>query len=304
MRGIKVAAAAAMWLAGLSAAQAQTIEARVDQIDKRLRTVERVVARNNGTLIEPEITPQQAAPQIAGTPASGPITDLQQRMTAVEGQLSSLTGQVETVDHRLRLLEDQFAAYRKATDARLSALEGNGAPAGGDTAGTVTPPPIAGGTRPPVAGGKPGADPARAQRVAAVARPRTGDAGDDAYTYGYRLWQAKFYPEAETQLAGFAGKYPGHGRTSRARNLLGMIYLDDDKPNLAAQIFYENYSKDPEGERAADSLLNLAKTLVVLKKPATEVCRVYGEATKSYGTSLTSTQRAILDKGRADNRCK
>lgn len=299
-----LAATAAVWLAATPIAQAQsTMEARVDQIDKRLRTVERVVSRQTGGsgLVEPEITPTQATPLAAGTPASGPITDLQQRMTAVEGQLSSLTGQVETTGHRLRMLEDQFAAYQKTTDARLKALEGNGdaAPAPAGAGGPTAPPPS---TRPAPATG--GADPARAQKVAAVNKPRTSDAGDDAYTYGYRLWQAKLYPEAETQLAGFAGKYPGHARVSRARNLLGMIYLDDAKPNLAAQIFYENYSKDPEGERARDSLLNLAKTLVVLKKPSTEVCRVYAEATKTYGTSFSPAQKAIVDKGRADNKCK
>ncbi len=51
-------------------------------------------------------------------------------------------------------------------------------------------------------------------------------------------------------------------------------------------------------------MLNLAKTLVVLKKPSTEVCRVYSEASKSYGTTLNALQKATLDKGRADNKCK
>jgi len=296
----------------MPAAQAQSaLDARVDQIDKRLRTVERVVSRTTGGngLIQPEIAPAQPQPDIIGAPSTQPITDLQQRMTAVEGQVSAVTGQVETLDHRLKLLEDQFSAYQKATDARLKALEdGNAGAAPADNAadaGATDAPARPG--RPgaaPATGSKPAADPGRAQRIAAVARPKTGDNGEDAYTYGYRLWQAKFYPEAEAQLSGFSGKYPGHTRASRARNLLGMIYLDDNKPNLAAQIFYENYSKDPEGERAVDSLLNLAKTLVVLKKPATEVCRVYGEATKSYGDTMTASQKAILAKGRADNKCR
>ena len=255
-------------------------------------------------LIEPEITPAQPAQILPGTPASTPITDLQQRMTAVEGQVSSLTGQVETMGHRLKMLEEQFAAYQKATDSRLKALEGAGTPAvtapGGGAGGTL---PAPGGRT--SEGGKPVAnDPDRTRRIAEVPKPRTGNAGEDAYNYAYRLWQAKFYPEAETQLAGYAGKYPGHARISRARNLLGLIYLDDAKPNLAAQIFFENYSSDPNGDRAAESLLNLARTLVVLKKPAAEVCRVYAEATKTYGTSLTAAQKAIVDKGRADNKCR
>jgi TolA-binding protein len=307
MRKAIMLAVGVLAMAGLTpAAHAQSaLDARVDQIDKRLRTVERVVSRQTGGttgMVQPEIAPSEAPVDSTGTPATAPLTDLQSRVAAVEGQVAGLTGRIETAEHRLTQLQDSFDAYKRATDARLAALEGGGAAAAGSPDGDGAAPPPA--SRPVAGPIKPAADPGRAQRLAAVAKPKTADTGEDAYTYGYRLWQAKLFPEAEAQLAGFAGKYPGHARISRAQNLLGMAYLDDSKPNLAAQIFYENYSKYPDGERAADSLLNLAKTLVVLKKPATEVCRVYTEASKSYGTSLNALQRATLDKGRADNKCK
>ncbi len=307
MRKAIMLAVGALAMAGLTpAAHAQSaLDARVDQIDKRLRTVERVVSRQTGGttgMVQPEIAPSEAPVDSTGTPATAPLADLQSRVAAVEGQVAGLTGRIETVEHRLTQLQDSFDAYKRATDARLAALEGGGAAAAGSGDGDGAAPPPA--TRPVAAPARPAADPGRAQRLAGVAKPKTADTGEDAYTYGYRLWQAKLFPEAEAQLGGFAGKYPGHARISRAQNLLGMAYLDDNKPNLAAQIFYENYSKYPDGERAADSLLNLAKTLVVLKKPATEVCRVYTEASKSYGTSLNALQKATLDKGRADNKCK
>ena len=294
--------------ATMPGAVAQTnLDSRVDQIDKRLRTVERVVSRQTGGtgMVQPDIGPTDSTATPSGTPATAPIADLQTRVAGVEGQVATLTGRIETAEHRLNQLETAFESYRRATDARLAALEKGGTPGPVVADGTAAAPkPGKAGATPPAPAKTPADDGDRARRVAAVAKPKTADAAEDTYNYGFRLWQAKLYPEAEAQLAGFAGKYAGHARVSRARNLLGMAYLDDNKPNLAAQIFYENYSKDPDGERAPDSLLNLAKALVVLKKPATEVCRVYSEAQKSYGATMTPAQKAILDKGRADNACK
>jgi TolA-binding protein len=74
------------------------------------------------------------------------------------------------------------------------------------------------------------------ERIAAVqqiTKPQTGDEGDDEYTYGFRLWDAGFYPEAQQQLSRFVERYPEHWRISYGRNLLGRAYLDDGKPDDA-----------------------------------------------------------------------
>src|SRR3546814_10854581 len=89
-------------------------------------------------------------------------------------------------------------------------------------------------------------DEGRKAAVAAVERPDTGDAAEDAYIYGYRLWEAKFYPEAEAQLKSVVEKYSSHRRASFAQNLLGRAYLDEGKPALASVAFYENYQKRPK----------------------------------------------------------
>ena len=44
----------------------------------------------------------------------------------------------------------------------------------------------------------------------AIIKPETGDAGEDEYTYGFKLWEAKFYPEGEQQLKLFVTNYPKH----------------------------------------------------------------------------------------------
>lgn len=304
-------AAAGLLVATPVLAQDRSVDARLTQLEKRMNTVERVVSRTSGPLVQPEITPETGPVTAPGTPAVAPLADLEQRVTSVEGQLSGFTGRLEVDEHRLQQLEADFAAYKRATDARLKALEDKAAPAPGDADSAAVsdgpaPGPVKPGTK-STGPAKPAAsDPDRAKAVAAVPKPAGKDAVDKAmyaYNYGYRLWQAKFYPEAEAQLQGFGSKYAGHRLVSRAQNLLGMVYMDDDKPNLAAQIFYENYSKLPDGERAPDSLLNLAKALTVLKKPRADICRVYSELTDVYGTKLNAAQKAEADKGRAANKC-
>src|SRR3546814_8255327 len=44
--------------------------------------------------------------------------------------------------------------------------------------------------------------------VKKVEVPSTGNETKDGYDYGYRLWDAKLYPEAETQLKTVVEKWP------------------------------------------------------------------------------------------------
>lgn len=308
-------AAASLAIVAPAHAQDRSVDARLGQLEKRMNTVERVVSRTSGPLVQPEIGPDNTPVTAAGTPASAPLADLEQRVSSIESELTGFTGRLETDEHKMQQLEADFAAYKRATDARLKALEDRGAPPPGDAdPAAVTdgpaPGPVKSGPKPaagPAPKPAPAAnDPDRAKAVAAIPKPAGKDAVDKAmyaYNYGYRLWQAQFYPEAEAQLQGFGGKFPGHRLVSRAQNLLGTIYMDDGKPNLAAQIYYENYSKLPDGERAADSLLNLAKALTVLKKPKADICRVYTELNDVYGAKLTAAQKADADKGRAATKC-
>jgi TolA-binding protein len=101
-----------------------------------------------------------------------------------------------------------------------------------------------------------------------------------------------------------ATKYPEHRRASFSQNLLGRAYLDAGAPSLAAVAFYENYKKNPNGERAPDSLYYLAQALTKLKKPASEVCKVYTELDQLYGARLSAEMKNGIAEGRAAQKCK
>jgi TolA-binding protein len=143
---------------------------------------------------------------------------------------------------------------------------------------------------------------ARLAAVKAIERPQTADAGDDEYSYGYRLWEAKFFPEAAQQLQIFMEKFPRHARTSYARNLLGRAYLDDGKPREAAGWFLKNYQTDKKGARAPDSLLMLAEAMTQLKD-TNRACVALGEFSDGFPQEAAGRLKSQYDATRASAKC-
>ncbi|SFP90914.1 YbgF trimerization domain-containing protein [Sphingomonas rubra] len=289
----------------LPAAAQSNVEGRVARLEGEMRAVQRKVfpAGAAGGL-QPDIV--AAAPPVdgPGSPASSAIVDLTQRVTSLEQQMATLTGQTEQNGYQLRVLREQFEAYKRSTDARLAAAAT--APAPSPIAGALeesdVPAARPAPTRPAPAAERPATTPARAP-TAAIDRPATGDPAEDSYLVGYRLWEAKRYPEAQAALKKTVADYPKSRRASYAQNLLGRAYLDDGKPSLASMAFYDNYKKMPDGERAPDSLLYLGQALQRLNKPA-DACKVYDELTDVYAGKLSATMQADVAKGRTAAKCK
>ncbi len=303
----------AVLLTGIAApAFAQSgLEGRVGKLESEMRAVQRKVFPGGAGYLEPQVRPEAAPREEIGSPSSSAILDLTQRVSSLEAQIASMTGQIEQTQYRMRQLEDQFNAYKKATDARLGS--GSPASAGGDEGGdylgptpaprpaTATrPTPAPSATVPPAPTSK---DPDRAARIAAVQRQSTGQPDEDEYIYGYRLWAAKLYPEAAEQLKKVAATYPRSRRASYAQNLLGRSYLDDGKPSLASIAFYDNYKKMPDGERAPESLYYLGQALLKLNKPA-DACKVYGELTDVYGDKIGQGMKDDVARARTSAKCK
>lgn len=293
MRGFVVSALVMAAVPATPLLAQSNVEQRVGKLEKEMKAVQRkIFPGGSGQYFEAEIAPPAATPApTPGTPASSPISDLTSRVDALEGQLASLTGQAEQNAFKLRQLEEAFNKYKADMDARMSAR----------TPPAVAPAPGAAAAAPAKSSTAP-VDNARKAAVAAIERPTSGDAAEDAYLYGYRLWAAKFYPEAEVQLKSFLEKNPNHRRASFAQNLLGRTYLDQGKPALASVAFYENYQKRPKGERAPDSLAYLGQALVQLKKPA-DACKVYDEFDDVYGPTASVSLKDMVTKGRASAKC-
>lgn len=278
---------------GSALAQDAPIETRVYKLEKEMNAVQRKVFPN-GAPVQPEITQQQPG-AVADDPGgnASALTGVNQRIDLLESQLRAMTGQIERNEHETRLLSEAS----KAQEARIVALE---------QAAKAPPPVIA----PPPAPPKPvPPQPAPVERYEplppappVIRAPNTGDPQEDAYSYGYRLFAAGQYADAETKLSAFVLKYPQARRFSFAQNLLGRAYFNEGKYGLAARALVENYTKLPTGERAAESLSWAGQALINDNLPA-KACRIYDEFDSVFGANANADILARVAKGRVDAKC-
>ncbi|MFM9978696.1 MAG: tetratricopeptide repeat protein [Sphingomonadaceae bacterium] len=289
---------AAVAAPGMAVAQSadRSLDGRVGKLEKELKAVQRTVFPQ-GVPVEPE-TGAALPGTAAGSPASTPIIDLTARVDALEKSLAALTGQVEQAVFRNRQQDEAIAKL----EARLAGPGDAAATAPAPETPTVQPATITTPPRPTTTPPSARTDAARKAAIAAVEIPATGDAIEDAYSYGFRLYTAKLFPEAQAKLKDFVATHPRHRRASFAQNLLGRAYLDEGKPALASVAFYDNYQKMPKGERAPESLYWLGQALTKLNK-LPDACKVYAEFGDVYGATAPADLRARVAKARADAKC-
>jgi TolA-binding protein len=289
-------------------------EMRLRRIEAEIRAVQRkVFPEGVGKTFVPEITSGQSVTTPAGTPAAPAVSDLLARMDAVEAQLARLTAQIEEGQNRSAKMEERLAKLELAAapppaEPDVAAMTPVTAPAATNAAPkpavAAKPAAIA-----PVAA-KPATAPktlapsaTRLAGVQAIEKPTDGDAGTNEYMYGFRLWEAKFYPEAQQQLQIYVDRYPKHKMISQGRNLLGRAWLDDGKPGTAAQFFLQNYLADKKGNRAPDSLLYLGVAMVKLKDTE-KACGAFSELAATYPTEIAGRIKTQYDNARASVKCK
>ena len=292
-------------------AQAQDTEARLRKVEAELRALQRTVfPGGDGRFFTPEVdrsaTGTPATPA-AGTPATTPLTDVLLRLDALEAQVARLTAQSEENANALALLNTRLGDLERVASAMGSAPAATvaAAPTGviPVPAPTPTPAPAAAAPTPtPAPAATPAPPASRVAAVQAIAKPQTDDPGDDEYSYGFRLWDAKFYPEAQQQLKLFLEKYPNHSRVSFGRNLLGRAYLDDGKPREAATWFLQNFQADKQGARAPDSLLYLAEAMIALNDTR-RACIALAEFGDTYPALATGRLQAQYQANRAKVTC-
>ena len=221
--------------------------------------------------------PRTPPAQATAVPAPTPITDLLTRMDALEAAIARLTAQNEEMGNRLHQLEERLSAPAAAAPpppvpAPPPAASANASNLTAMTQGADHDEPAPAPQRPPAE---------RIAAVKAVVKPHSNDPALDEYSYGFRLYTAKLYPEAVQQLKLYLAKYPHDAHVSHARNLLGRAYLDDGKPRDAAPWFLTNYKTDPKGARAADSLLNLAAAMRAMNDQS-RACIALSEFSATY----------------------
>ena len=262
-------------------AQDGDAEVRIRKLEAEVRALQRrVFPGGDGRYFEPEITGQ---PQQTNTPSTSTtaLTDVLARLDALEAQIAQITGQGEENAFALRGLTERVDALE---GARAAAEAPEPAPEATQEPQTTAP------------------SPERVAAVQAIAKPQTDDAGDDEYSYGFRLWDAGFFPEAQQQLTLFVERYPNHPRATFGRNLLGRAYLDAGNPNAAAPWFLRNYQADKGAARAGDSLLFLAQSMVAMND-SERACIALAEFSDTYPALATGRLSSQFARVRSSANC-
>ena len=295
------AAIALMPTSAIAQRQPPSPEQRIDRLERQIQQMQRQVfprgrpADTAGFLDEPAATQSSVA-------------TLDQRLDALERQMTDILRQSEENGHTLRNLTSDLQKAREEQQQRISALEQRIADAAAAEAVAPAEPvtPVLGPSKP---SSKP-TPPKPASTNASTTLPSGGpdatvpaiDAGEQAYSEGFRLWNDGQYGQAITSLRAFTSAYPKHRRVSFANNLIGRALLDQGQPRAAAEALLANYRSNPKGERAADSLFYLGQALMQLGQPA-QACKSYSELDAVYGTKVRAELRTLVDEAKAKAQC-
>jgi TolA-binding protein len=251
----------------------------------------------------PTVAPaQQQYPQMQNQPAAtqASVINLDNRIVALERQLSDILRAEEENARRIGQLESTLKDEREASASKIASLEAKLAAASSAPSQTSADPPS---EKPKSASAsaasKPKAIPAI---VTSTDSTSQSDPAEAAYDEGYQLWKAGKFDEAIGALRAFSSAYPNHRRTSWANNLAGRAMLDKGEPRAAAEALLANYRGNPKGERAADSLFYLGQALVKLKQPG-QACKAYAELDAVYGDSMRADLKKLLTQAKTEAKC-
>lgn len=275
---------------------------RIERLEKQVRQVQKQVF--------PDGRPADTAGFYDDPVASRSSVDvLTGRVDTLERQMTTLIRNSEEAQYRLGQMEAELARLRAAQEAAsrrqvvvedstqpmVSTPRFENQPSTDDDAVDDTPPPApAPATRT--------AQPTRTVTPVPASDPAFETAGEEAYSEGYRLWNSGNNDDAITVLRAMESAFPGHRRASFARNLIGRALLDKGEPRAAAEALLANYRKDPEGERAADSLYFLGQALMRLNQPG-QACKAYEELNDVYGSNMRDYLRERLPAAMREAKC-
>ena len=283
----------------LAQRQPPTPEQRLERLERQVQEVQRQVFPRGRPAATAGFSDEPAATQSS-------VATLDQRLDSLERQMSDILRQSEENGHRAQTLQAELAKLRTDQEQRIAALEQRVTDAAALTAQVpaadpaATPKPAT----PKPAATKPAATKAKPDAVVAATDPlaSAADPGEEAYSQGFRSWEAGQHDEAIATLKAFVAAYPKHRRVSFANNLIGRALLDKGDQRAAAEALLANYRSNPRGERAADSLYYLGQALMKLGQPG-QACKAYAELESVYGAKVRADLQKQVTAAKSEAQC-
>lgn len=101
------------------------------------------------------------------------------------------------------------------------------------------------------------------------------------YEYAFGKLKQRDYDQAEAALRAFVERHPDDPLAGNAMYWMGETYYVRKQFPEAARIFLDAYQRFPKGNKAADNLFKLAKSLAQIGE-TTSACTTYVELVKSF----------------------
>lgn len=262
LRILGAAAAVALIAAPLTAGVALAQTPMDDPLDardaKRVDRMEKVVRELRDIVFKAQKTGAPVVVEPADTDAR--LADISTKIADLEGTLTKLNGSLEAATHELDQARRENTALRaqvKALSDRLTADEQKAA----DLAAASAAPPAA------------------PEPTPAPADPKAGAA--DAFAKARQLMLSGDYDAAEAAFSAYVTTYPDTTRTPEARYWWGKTLAVRGDYVKAAGAFIGAIRGWPQTAWAPDAVVELARSLVQLKKPD-DACQTLTELKHRY----------------------
>jgi tol-pal system protein YbgF len=261
LRKLRAPAVALALVLAAGAAVAQT--AMPDPLDahdaKRLDRMEKVVRELRAIVFQLKDTGKPIVVEPADTDAR--LQDLATRIGDLEQSLTRVNGSLETTAHQLdetRRANADLQAQVKALTDRMAAAEQKQVQAAAPPAPTAA------------AGQADDAAPAEAKA-----------SSGDAFAQARQLMLSGDYDSAQAAFADYVQSYPDAPKTPEARYWLGKTLTVKGSNAQAATAYIGAIRGWPKTGWAPDAVVELARSLVALKKP-TDACETLAELKRRY----------------------
>jgi tol-pal system protein YbgF len=262
-RGIRplrlAATAAALVLVAVPAFAQTSMDDPLDARDaRRLDRMEKVVRELRSIVFQLKDTGKPVVVQPADTDSR--LQELTNRIDDLEHSLTRINGELETTSHRLdesRQANATLEAEVKALGDRVAALEKAQEPAPSPDAAAAS---------------GPAAPPSPAQAKATAA---------ESFSKARELMLAGDYDSAERAFAAYVQTYPDGPHAAEAHYWLGKTLSVRGAHAQAASAYIDAIRGWPKTAWAPDAVVELARSLMVLKKPS-DACAALAELKKRY----------------------
>jgi TolA-binding protein len=275
-------------LPALAQRQQASPEQRLERLERQLLQMQRQVFPKGRPADTAGFADEPAATQSS-------VVSLAQRLDSLERQMADLVRLSEENAGRLRSFESDLEAVRRDQRERFDALDQKIAAA----AAAAAQPAVSADPEPSSTSPRSSAQPDAAEQLTATPGE---DAGEIAYTEGFRLWEAGRHDAAIQSLRAFVSAFPKHRRVSFANNLIGRAMLDKGDARAAVQAFVANYRGNPGGERAPDSLYYLGQAFMKLGQPA-QACNAFSELDEVYGSKIRPELKKLQTEAKDQAQC-